>query len=59
MHRASQRKRNDNLVLDEQTNYFIDTSDERGKMMLQWELINDTRFAHMYRDHAILKHKLI
>ena len=59
MHRASQKKSNGNLVRDEQTNYFIDTSDERGKIMLQWEFINDTTFGRCYRDHAILKHKQI
>ena len=58
-HRASQKRHNQSILQDFQFGHFVDMSDKFGKIMLQWEFVNESVFGYEYRDHAILKHKLL
>jgi len=55
-HRASQDIEKNCVLQDGKTGYFVDRSDEIGKIMLQWEFVKDHKISQQYIIHAQLKH---
>jgi len=53
MHRASQpRNKNNKIVRDSNTGFYVDLSDSIGKIMLQWEFTAQNDWGYIYRTHS-------